>query len=94
MQIINYLCVFSIPSLVGQDYAAPVNSVITFVPGGVEELCIAVPILDDNLQEGTETFRVSLVSLNGFAGSLGDPAIVSIVDTPGMLSCPSSLHYY
>ncbi len=54
-----------------------------FTPTGPRRQCTTVTILEDTVQEGTETFSISLTS-GDFPGSLGSPAIVSILDTLGM----------
>ncbi|XP_064383720.1 adhesion G-protein coupled receptor V1-like isoform X4 [Halichondria panicea] len=63
----------------GFDYA-PLTTLLMFTPSGPRRQCTTVTILEDTVQEGTETFSISLTS-GDFPGSLGSPAIVSILDT-------------
>ena len=70
------------PPPAGFDYA-PLTTLLMFTPTGPRRQCTTVTILEDTVQEDTETFSISLTS-GDFPGSLGSPAIVSILDTLGM----------
>jgi hypothetical protein len=64
----------------GSDYVATSGD-LTFPPGGPPEQIVNVPLINDNIPEGTENFTVTLSLPSG--GTLGTPssATVSITDT-------------
>ncbi|MFN8489807.1 MAG: Calx-beta domain-containing protein [Caldilineaceae bacterium] len=68
-------------ALAGQDYSAVSDSILTFA-AGVTQVTLSVPILDDNMHEADETFRINLSNISGGAvlGTPGDQAIVTIKD--------------
>ena len=74
-------CENSSPTAAGSDYEVLMTT-LTFQPGGAERLCVNITILDDSIQEGSETFTINLSSAP-FSGSLGPPAPVIITDTVG-----------
>ncbi len=82
MIVLIYTMLLLPPPSAGFDYA-PLTTLLMFTPSGPRRQCTTVTILEDTVQEGTETFSISLTS-GDFPGSLGSPAIVSILDTLGM----------
>lgn len=50
-----------------------------------DQLCFDVPILDDELDEGTESFSVEIISIPSSGFVLSDPEtlIISITDDDG-----------
>src|SRR5690606_29331739 len=80
------LLTFNGTALSGQDYT-PISLTVTF-PGGVLSQTINIPLTDDNLFEGDETFQVKL--RNPFNGVIqnGDTRTITILndDAPPELS--------
>lgn len=62
----------------GSDYTAK-SGTLTFAPGEFTKT-ITVPILDDNVFEGVETFNITLSNANGASLVSPSTAVVSIVD--------------
>ena len=70
-------------ALDGSDYQR-VNRTLTFQPNE-NQMCFEVPILNDELDEGTESFSVEIISVPSSGVVLGDPgrSIISITDNDG-----------
>jgi trimeric autotransporter adhesin len=74
----------------GQDFTATSTSV-QFADGDTADKIVAIPLLNDGIPEGTETFRVNMASpANLFAG----PLTVTILDDdlPGALELASATY--
>lgn len=71
----------------GSDYL-PVAGVVTFPPG-VTERVVPVTLVVDGLQEGSETFRLSIGPVSG-ALAQTDHADVTILDTPTISAADSA----
>jgi Tol biopolymer transport system component len=71
----------------GADYVAT-SGTLTFAPGETEKT-FSVPLIDDTIYEGDETFYISLADRTG-AASLGEPSIAAVIirddDPPPSLS--------
>ena len=67
----------------GSDYQ-PVTRTLTFQPNQ-DQMCFNIPILNDQLDEGTESFSVEIISVPSSGVVLGDPerSIISIMDDDG-----------
>ncbi len=82
---------FNLYSVAGPDldYDGTALSV-EFTPGGPDMACVDIPIVDDNLSEGTEDFTVDLEPLNPDV-QVGDPstATVIIIDDESMCIVPT-----
>lgn len=77
----DYLLVSLI--LTGNDYGIPVPSLLVF-PAGTTSLCTDIPITNDDVYEGNETFTVSLTSTSSSVNVSGSSAEVLIIDDDGM----------
>jgi Leucine-rich repeat (LRR) protein len=64
----------------GEDYSAVFNT-LTWTDGDASDKTFTVPILDDTIFEGNETFNLTLSNATGGA-TIGDPAkaVVTIID--------------
>ena len=67
----------------GSDYQA-VTRTLTFQPNE-DQMCFDVTILDDELDEGTESFSAEIISIPSSGVVIGDPesSIISITDDDG-----------
>ena len=67
----------------GSDYQA-VTRTLTFQPNE-NQMCFDVAILDDDLDEGTESFSAEIISIPSSGVVRGDPesSIISITDDDG-----------
>ena len=67
----------------GSDYQ-PVTRTLTFQPNQ-NRMCFNIPILNDQLDEGTESFSVEIISVPSSGVVLGDPerSTISIIDDDG-----------
>ena len=65
----------------GEDYGPVPNNGLVLFPNGVDRQVVAIPIFDDSLIEGNETFTLTLVNPTGGA-TLSSPAsaVVTIID--------------
>ena len=75
-------------AVAGEDYTETVSISLVFAAGSMDgdvTQCITVPILDDSLVEGNETFAVQLLSLNSGlnAAVVNDISTISIEDDEG-----------
>ena len=67
-------------AVAGQDYT-PASGAFTFAPGEVVKPAISIPVANDGVAEGDESF---LIRLSGISGAVGSPAdtTLKIHDTP------------
>ena len=72
------------PSPIGKDDFVPKTRSITFQPGETGPKLIDVDIVDNSIVEPTESFKV-LLSTSAPAVTVGEPAIVNIIDDDGKL---------
>jgi hypothetical protein len=77
-----------VTAVAGIDYT-PVAGVVTF-PTGTVESPIVVPLTVDGIQEGDETFRLTLTQVVGAVATAGH-ADVTIVDTPTIAADDSAV---
>jgi Calx-beta domain-containing protein len=77
-----------VTAVAGIDYT-PVAGVVTF-PTGTVERPIVVPLTVDGIQEGDETFRVTLTQVSGAVATAGH-ADVTILDTPTIAADDSAV---
>lgn len=70
--------------LTGNDYGNPVPSLLVF-PVGTTSRCTDIPIINDDIYEGSETFSVSLASPSSSVNVSGSSAGVLIIDDDGMV---------
>lgn len=75
----------------GTDYTARSGSV-RFAPGETTK-SILIPILDDSIEEGDETFLVNLIGVAGATVADGQ-AVVTIHDNEGVPRDPNALYVY
>ncbi len=68
----------------GQDFV-PKEFDVTFAPGETGPKSVEIDVLDDDLLENTEAFRLSLISSSVPAVKLGKPSSVNIVDNDGKI---------
>ncbi len=89
-QTLYFHLLFNLYSVAGPDldYDGTTLSV-EFTPGGPDMACVDIPIVDDNLSEGTEDFTVDLVPSNPDVQE-GDPstATVLIIDNESKRIAP------
>ena len=80
---IEYKLMYPIVTLDGSDYQR-VNRTLIFQPNENQK-CFEVPILNDELDEGTESFLVDIISVPPSGVVIGDPgrSIISITDDDG-----------
>ncbi|MGE4071272.1 MAG: Calx-beta domain-containing protein [Lysobacterales bacterium] len=64
----------------GDDYTVPADQLLQWAPGDIAAKVIDVPIADDGLPEGTESFRVNLGNVMGAAVLPFGQLDVEIVD--------------
>ncbi len=70
-----------------------VNMNLTFVPGGTNQLCVNVTIVDDDILEDDETFTVDLTSQDPSFDFNNDRLVVTIPAGDGELRvCTAMLH--
>ena len=74
----------------GQDFTA-ISTTVQFFDGDSADKIVAIPLLDDALPEGAETFKVSMVSA---ANPFATPLTVTITDDdpPGTLELSSATY--
>ena len=70
--------------MTGNDYGIPVPSLLVF-PVGITSRCTDIPIINDDIYEGSESFTVSLVSSSSSVNVSGSSAGVLIIDDDGMM---------
>ena len=76
-----------LPTTGGSDYQA-VTRTLTFQPNE-NRMCFNVPIMNDGLDEGTESFSAEIISVPSSGVVIGDPerSIISITDDDGEQPC-------
>lgn len=77
-------------AVAGQDFTA-VSTTVQFADGDAADKIVAIPLLDDSVPEGAETFKVNMVSVaNPFATPL--TVTISDDDLPGTLELSSAAY--
>lgn len=77
-------------AVAGQDFTA-VSTTVQFADGDAADKIVAIPLLDDAVPEGAETFKVNMVSVaNPFATPL--TVTISDDDLPGTLELSSATY--
>lgn len=65
----------------GADFVAQTSQTLTFLAGGATTAQVTVPLLDDNLFEGDETFNVNLLfASNALVSETDSVAVGTIID--------------
>lgn len=81
---ISYLTVI----VAGVDYgqSGMTSYSVTFTPGSTMRF-ITIPIINDNIREGDETFRVTInpTSMTGILIGTPSTAVVTIIETTGKI---------
>jgi hypothetical protein len=77
-------------AVAGQDFTA-VSTTVQFADGDSADKIVSIPLLDDSVPEGAETFKVSMVSV---ANPFATPITVTITDDdlPGTLELSSATY--
>lgn len=77
-------------AVAGEDFTA-VSTTVQFADGDSADKIVDIPLLDDDVPEGTETFEVSMVSA---ANPFATPLTVTITDDdpPGVLELSSATY--
>ncbi len=77
-------------AIAGQDFTAT-STTVQFADGDSADKIVAIPVLDDSMPEGAETFKVSMVSI---ANPFATPLTVTITDDdlPGTLELSSATY--
>lgn len=75
-------------TIVGVDYgqSGVTSYPVTFTAGSTME-SVTIPIINDNIIEGNETFRVTInpISMLGIVTGTPDTAVVTIIETTGKI---------
>ena len=74
--------------VVDEDYGqAGVTSYSVVFPPGSTMQSITIPIINDNVREGNETFRVTInpLSTPGVILGANDTAVITIIETTGKI---------
>ena len=71
-------------ALAPQDYSSTLTSVV-FSPGGPSQMCVSIPIMNDDIFETEEIFTVILDNLDGTTPTDPSTASIVIVDDDGKL---------
>ncbi|WP_026810061.1 Calx-beta domain-containing protein [Arenibacter latericius] len=74
-------------AIAGSDYLSR-SGILTFIGFKGEEKTIEVPIIDDDVAEGTKTFFVNLVNATGLAKIIKNRGIGTITDNDNCIEAP------
>lgn len=84
-------------AVVGEDYGQSGVTMypVTFAPGSTMQ-SITIQIINDNVREGDETFRVRIdpISMLGVVVGSPDMAVVTIIESTGKLTNSCSQPFY
>lgn len=72
----------------GEDFDSSMLNNELIIEEGELAGAIEIPILDDNLKEGTERFKINLSNANGNAVIVDETGIASVTDNDGTMSQP------